>query len=741
MTEAAHIFISYARQDGRPYAERLERELSAAGHAVWWDKRNLNPDQDFTAELEHAIAGAEGVVCCVTPDTRRDDSFVRREIAYAMAVRKPIIPLIFQDTLPPIHIINVTRVDFTRQSWETAMQDLMGRLRRDPGIDQTYEQTTLPSDPFRDYLNTLYQSIVRYLQQTVFSLITLQGEAALGAVEAAPLQGLPMAFFEIAGLDEPRVHHFKSFTDAYQEYHGRVLLLGDPGAGKTTTLMAFARDAVSRRLNDPTQPLPVLAPIATWDSRQSMLLMDWLLAQNPILKRDMLAPLVAEGRTLMLLDGLDELGSGEKPADNITENDDPRLRFLQLLPPNNQIVLSCRIKDYAQIGYKAALEGAVTLQPLDDTQMHAYMGDMPDLWRALENDEELRSIARTPLLLSLFMFAFNGLAQEAQQLHDLKRGDLRDKIFQTYVQRRYQYEVRKRREGLPYTLDQIYDVLGYIAAWNVENAFAVENVLNSWYFEKVLPVEQITSFTDFAMQLHLLVETEGEQFRVFRFIHLLIRDYFAYHYAVRNLEGSDTDTSYAALNTLGKLKDSRSIPLLIRMLEQGRWTSRVTAAEALGTIGDASAVEPLINALQSKDPKVRQNVAESLGKIGDKRAVLPLIERLADSSAHVRMKAAQALSQLNDPQAVEPVISLLNDTDRLVRRGVAEALGVMKDQRAFDALIARLSDDDYYVRMSAAGALGKLGDTRAIPFLRVLLNSEDAYVRSAAKRALAELGD
>ena len=94
---SGHVFISYARTDGRDYAEKLEAELQAAGFTTWRDTRNLDPHQDFTAEIEEGISEASRVVVCLTPDSKRSDSFVRREIQYAMLCEKRIIPLRFAD--------------------------------------------------------------------------------------------------------------------------------------------------------------------------------------------------------------------------------------------------------------------------------------------------------------------------------------------------------------------------------------------------------------------------------------------------------------------------------------------------------------------------------------------------------------------------------------------------------------------------------------------------------------------
>lgn len=80
-----YVFLSYARADSL-WAERLERDLLAQGVATWRDRRDIDPSQDFTGEIERAIRGASHVLACLTPAVKeRGDSFVRRELAYALA--------------------------------------------------------------------------------------------------------------------------------------------------------------------------------------------------------------------------------------------------------------------------------------------------------------------------------------------------------------------------------------------------------------------------------------------------------------------------------------------------------------------------------------------------------------------------------------------------------------------------------------------------------------------------------
>ena len=578
--------------------------LQAAGFTTWRDTRNLDPHQDFTAEIEQGISDAEQVVVCLTPDIKRNDSFVRREIQYALVSKKRIIPLRFVDVVPPIYIINLTWIDFYKLGWDQAFIDLRQRLE---ASDDAYDVPASPPDPYREYLKALYDQIIAYLQQTVFALssalIELRAEAQPDAV--IQRQAFPLAFFGQAGIDAPQNEHqqFASFHEAFDYYGGRALLLGDPGAGKTTTLLAFVRDAVAKRLENSTLPLPITAPIATWRGEQ---LADWLARQIPLLNWDDLGRLVGEGKLLLALDGLDELG-GER------EGKDPRQQFLSLLPPNNHVVASCRVKDYGEIGQKAALGGAITLHSLDDAQMQSYLGNQLDLWAALQADDDLREVARTPLLLSLFAYAFNGLDnKEATKLQNLSRGDLRDRIFDTYIRRRYLHEARKRE--LRYSVDMMMEVLGVEALRNSGALTRVpsDNVLSKRWLEK-----KAEGMLEQGLLLHLLILIDDDHFR---FIHLLLRDHFA------------------VLAGLAALHDPN-----VQVRQRAAWGLVFTGSER--------AVEGLVAALHDPDVEVRRNVAEALGRIGSERAVEGLAVALHDSDEGVLWNAAGWLGKIGTPQA------------------------------------------------------------------------------------------
>jgi hypothetical protein len=67
MVAPKHIFISYARSDGHAAAQELNQLLQANSIPTWQDVRDLDPHQDFSAEIEIAIEAAMHVVVCLTP--------------------------------------------------------------------------------------------------------------------------------------------------------------------------------------------------------------------------------------------------------------------------------------------------------------------------------------------------------------------------------------------------------------------------------------------------------------------------------------------------------------------------------------------------------------------------------------------------------------------------------------------------------------------------------------------------
>lgn len=92
---------------------------------------------------------------------------------------------------------------------------------------------------------------------------------------------------------------------------GKLLILGTPGSGKTTTLLELAKELIPRAKQNPQFPMPVLFSLASWQDDQTIA--DWLVAELDNRQRrlsvDTGKQWLKDGQLLPLLDGLDELKS------------------------------------------------------------------------------------------------------------------------------------------------------------------------------------------------------------------------------------------------------------------------------------------------------------------------------------------------------------------------------------------------------------------------------------------------
>ena len=648
MNDDGHVFISYARADGRSIADRLYQSLEGLGIPAWRDQRDLDPYQDFSAEIETAIQAASHVVVCLTPSiAQRKDSFVRREIIYAQG-RAPISPVLFPGFAPgdiPILINHLTWLSFCDQenpdqlAFEAGLNQLLGRLDNPAVADAP----RLRDDAFRPYLQSLYQQLVGYLDSTVFALLTLGADSTEGAIEVDSRHSntLPMSFFQAAlpvkdvaaEQSATSSRPFNNIATAFADSDGQLLLLGDPGSGKTTTLMAFAREAVARRLEDPNEPLPLIGRIADWSRTGEKPIESWL-ASSLGLDQEAVAEAFREQQVLVLLDGLDEVGAA---AGKQTAAHDPRAKIVQSLRESlsgNQALVTCRDADFRSMGLKMPLRGAVALRPLNDGQLQQYLATQPALYRAIEHDTALREMVRTPLLLSLLTFAFAGSSSGIDSLSSLENaeGELREKVFRAYVERRFEHEQLRVNAVLPFSLDETYEILGkaalenqdYSASWNDFRGIAIEESIDGQLAERT------GAFIDQAVRLHLLIRDEiGE----LRFIHLLVRDHFGFPFAhdwiVSRKSGHWPQT--AAL--LAETGDTRAVPALLkRGVREGRVTHPTHFY--LHQFADRRVVLPYARALSSterysRDDKVVDDAPHSLrgiaAKLG-KQTVIDVLE-------------------------------------------------------------------------------------------------------------------
>ena len=223
----------------------------------------------------------------------------------------------------------------------------------------------------------------------------------------------------------------------FDEARGALLIMGEPGAGKTTTLLQLVTDLVQRADLDETQPVPVVLSLATWAEGRS--LSDWMvdeLSNHYEVPRQLGQRWIRDGRLLPLLDGLDEVE--EELRDGCAQAIN-QFRRQHISEP---LVVTSRSRDYKALPTRLELSQAIILQPLSMAQIDIYLASvgkrLAGLRAALQTDATLRELAQTPLMLSIMTLAYYRMP--ADVAISLGEGDLSRKLlFDVYVERMTRY--------------------------------------------------------------------------------------------------------------------------------------------------------------------------------------------------------------------------------------------------------------------------------------------------------------
>lgn len=240
---------------------------------------------------------------------------------------------------------------------------------------------------------------------------------------------------------------------------GSLLILGEPGSGKTTTLLQLAESLLNDAEQDAMLLTPVILNLASWASEQK-LLTEWLveeLWQQYQLPLETGRTIIQNNQLIYLLDGLDEVAEAAREA---------CVKEINLFREHNSggLAVCCRATEYEALPYKLNLGMGVRIQPLADAQVADYF-KRPELAleavsQLLETDEALQKLAQTPLFLSMMTLAYQGLSQD--ELNQLEtEATRRDHLYSFYVA-----EMFKRRPLLkdcPYELEQAQKCLIHLA--------------------------------------------------------------------------------------------------------------------------------------------------------------------------------------------------------------------------------------------------------------------------------------
>lgn len=267
---------------------------------------------------------------------------------------------------------------------------------------------------------------------------------------------------------------------------GRTLLiLGEPGSGKTISLLHLARDLIARAEQESERLIPVVLNLSSWtptkrlgQSAELPPLNAWLveeLSSKYQVPRQVGKTWIKRQRLLLLLDGLDEVQVAHR-------NDcvDALNAFQQ--ESGTEMVVCCRRQEYERLNSRLHCQTAISLQALTLQQSQSYLNqlraDLRGLNSLLTTDRALQELAKSPLLLNIMVLAYQGVAvadlPETQVLEVRQR-----QLLDTYIRRMLTH----RGQAMPYAPSRTLGWLIWLAQQMVresQTVFLIETMQPRW---------------------------------------------------------------------------------------------------------------------------------------------------------------------------------------------------------------------------------------------------------------------
>lgn len=326
----------------------------------------------------------------------------------------------------------------------------------------------------------------------------------------------------------------------------KIILLGKPGAGKSTFLKHVVIKSVKKDDGLNFKSIPIFISLKTWADKDENLF-DFLLDQFDICNlpdvKLFLISLLKKGKCILLLDGLDEVQ--ESKSDYIIQQ---IIDFSDKFD-KNKFIISCRIAAYNHWFDKFK---DVEIADFDKDQIKGFITNWyrnepkigAECWNKISLNVQLIELARIPLLLTLLCIAYD-------ENYDFDSN--RSYLYQNAVEAllRKWDSTRRIKRNNPYAslnTEKKLSLFSNIAAKTfVKNKYFINEIGLINLIKKFIENIPLFEKENLDIESNIILKTLEEQHgiliqrarNIYSFSHLTIQEYFTARYIV-NHQGKGT---------------------------------------------------------------------------------------------------------------------------------------------------------------------------------------------------------
>lgn len=230
---------------------------------------------------------------------------------------------------------------------------------------------------------------------------------------------------------EKTIESERSVSSIYhqEDIQGKLLILGNPGYGKTTELLNLAIELLDEALKDEKSPIPVIFELSEWNANQSI--NQWIVFQLKTygIKQSISQAWLTHHQIIPLFDGLDEIILSKGLSKQIECIEAINAFFQETAYP--YLVVCCRQEEYKEGNHiLKKMNGAICLKPLTQEKIKQYLYKIKQstLWDEIQREHSLKELVKIPLFLSFFVTSYDTSNRDIKSQSDLIESYVNHKI-------------------------------------------------------------------------------------------------------------------------------------------------------------------------------------------------------------------------------------------------------------------------------------------------------------------------